>query len=191
MHDPAWRATLSVLTEVMSPASFMDRNLRDLIPIWMAIISLEHGNDEASCIAYVHLGMTLRGHALATMDWAIAWARSGWRWWRRRAWAASAPRSTCASGALLSPWTRPVRGGRELIERSFEEGRQTGDFNFAAYSRNQLVTHLLACGEALADVEAKIDTGLAFARTLGLGRVVDILGAQARYVAVLRGRVPG
>ncbi|MDF3887370.1 trifunctional serine/threonine-protein kinase/ATP-binding protein/sensor histidine kinase [Cupriavidus basilensis] len=190
MHDPAWRATLSVLTEVMSPASFMDRNLRDLIPIWMAIISLEHGNDEASCIAYVHLGMTLGprlgdyglGYRLGKVGLALV-AQEGMGRFRAKV--------HMCFGALLSPWTQPVRGGRELIERSFEEGRQTGDFNFAAYSRNQLVTHLLACGEALADVEAKIDTGLAFARTLGLGRVVDILGAQARYVAVLRGRVPG
>ncbi len=190
MHDPAWRATLSVLTEVMSPASFMDRNLRDLIPIWMAIISLEHGNDEASCIAYVHLGMTLGprlgdyglGYRMGKIGMALV-AQEGMGRFRAKV--------HMCFGALLLPWTQPVRGGRELIERSFEEGRQSGDFNFAAYSRNQLVTHLLACGEPLAGVEAKIEMGLAFARTLGLGRVVDILDAQARYVAVLRGRAPG
>lgn len=190
MHDPAWRATLSVLTEVMSPASFMDRNLRDLIPIWIAIISLEHGNDEASCIGYVHLGMTLGprlgdyglGYRLGKVGLALV-AQEGMGRFRAKV--------HMCFGALLLPWTQPVRGGRELIERSFDEGRQSGDFNFAAYSRNQLVTHLLACGEPLAGVEAKIEMGLAFARTLGLGRVVDILDAQARYVAVLRGRVPG
>lgn len=190
MCDPAWRATLGVLSEVMSPASFMDRNLRDLIPIWMAIISLEHGNDEASCIAYVQLGMTVGprlgdyglGYRLGKVGMALV-AQEGMGRFRARV--------HLCFGALLLPWTQPVRGGRELIERSFEEGRQTGDFNFAAYSRNRLVTHLLACGEPLAHVEAQIDMGLAFACPLDLGRVVDILGAQARYVAVLRGRAPG
>ncbi|WP_458765020.1 ATP-binding protein [Cupriavidus basilensis] len=190
MHSPVWRATLSVLAEVMSPASFMDRNLRDLIPLWMSLISLEHGNDEASCIAYVHLGMTI-GPRLGDYGLGYRLGRAGLALVAQEGMGRFRAKVHMCFGALLLPWTQPVRGGRELIERSFEEGRQTGDFNFAAYSRNQLVTHLLACAEPLADVEAKIEAGLAFARSLGLARVVDILSAQSRYVAVLRGRASG
>ncbi len=56
MTDPVCRATLDVLTVVEEPAHFTDENLRCLVVARMANLSLEHGNSDGSCVAYVHLG---------------------------------------------------------------------------------------------------------------------------------------
>ncbi|AOY91003.1 hypothetical protein BKK79_03625 [Cupriavidus sp. USMAA2-4] len=189
MQDATWRATMSVLTEMMSPASCLDANLRDLIPAWMASISLSHGNDEASCMAYVHLGMAF-GPRLGDYPSGYRLGRLGVELAEREGTGRMRAKARMHFGAFLLPWTQPLQGGRELIEHSFDEARRSGDVNLAGDSRHRLVTQLLSGAEPLADVEAKVNAGLAFGHAQRLGRVNDILGAQSRYIAVLRGRAP-
>src|SRR5260370_7073907 len=62
MSNPEVRATLDVLTEVVTPALFTDENLLSLVICRMANLSLEHGNSDGSCFAYVWLGMILGPH---------------------------------------------------------------------------------------------------------------------------------
>ena len=59
MTDPVACATMDVLTMLVSPALFTDENLRRLVIGRMANLSLEHGNSDASCLAYVVLGTVL------------------------------------------------------------------------------------------------------------------------------------
>ena len=56
MTDPDRRATMDVLTALASPALFTDENLFRLVIGRMATLSLEHGNSDGSCLAYVWLG---------------------------------------------------------------------------------------------------------------------------------------
>ena len=56
MSDPDLLATLDVLTEVVPPALFTDENLSSLVICRMVNLSLEHGNSDGSCFAYVWLG---------------------------------------------------------------------------------------------------------------------------------------
>src|SRR5262249_56156258 len=48
---------LDVLCEVVTPALFVDARLLALVICRMVSLSLEHGNCDASCYAYVWLGM--------------------------------------------------------------------------------------------------------------------------------------
>ena len=57
MSDPASLATLDVLTKVMPPALFTDENLFSLVICRMVNLSLEHGNSDGSCFAYVWLAI--------------------------------------------------------------------------------------------------------------------------------------
>ena len=68
MSDAKWRATLGVLTEVVTPALFTDQNLLSLVICRMVNLSLEHGNSDGSCFAYVWLGMILGPHFGAYHD---------------------------------------------------------------------------------------------------------------------------
>ena len=56
MSDPASLATLDVLTKVVPPALFTDANFLSLAICRTVNLSLEHGNSDGSCVAYVWLG---------------------------------------------------------------------------------------------------------------------------------------
>ena len=56
MSDPESLATVDVLTKVVVPAFFTDRNLDSLAICRAVSLSLEWGNCGASCLAYVTLG---------------------------------------------------------------------------------------------------------------------------------------
>ena len=57
MSDPEPLAELDVLAEIVTPAEFTDENLLLLVICRMVNLSLEHGNSDGSCFAYVYLGM--------------------------------------------------------------------------------------------------------------------------------------
>src|SRR5258708_2277869 len=62
MSDPASLATLDVLTKVLPPALFTDANLLSLAICRAVNLSLEHGNSDGSCFAYVWLGVIAGPH---------------------------------------------------------------------------------------------------------------------------------
>src|SRR6185437_16810829 len=59
---------------------------------------------------------------------------------------------------------------------------------FASYSWDQLVTVCLALGEPLAEVETECENGLAFAKRVNFGLVIELCGAQLGLIRTLRGR---
>ena len=77
MSDPASIATLDVLTRVPIPALFTDRNLHATV-ICMAVgLSIERGNDDASCFHYVWLGR-VAAHKFGDFKNAFRFAQLGY-----------------------------------------------------------------------------------------------------------------
>jgi len=62
MSDALSLATQDVLTKVVPAALFTDSNLLSLVICRMVNLSLEHGNCDGSCFAYVFLGMVAGPH---------------------------------------------------------------------------------------------------------------------------------
>jgi len=62
MSDASSLATQDVLTKVVPAALFTDPNLLSLVTCRMVNLSLEHGNSDGSCFAYVFLGMVAGPH---------------------------------------------------------------------------------------------------------------------------------
>ncbi|MDB6157503.1 MAG: histidine kinase [Gammaproteobacteria bacterium] len=189
MSDPQWRATLDVLAQVVTPALFTDDNLLCLALCRMANISLEHGNSGASCFAYVWLGMTVGPH-FNDYPTAFRFGRLGFELVERRGLDRFKARVYMSFGNLVNPWTKHVRTGRPLVRRAFHTANEMGDLTFAAYSCNNLITNLLASGEPLADIQREAEAGLAFARKIRFGLVIDIITSQLRLILTLRGLTP-
>src|SRR5262244_59309 len=57
MQDPEARATLDVLTSLVIPALYTDKNLYALNACMAVNLSLEHGNSEGSLLNYVGTAM--------------------------------------------------------------------------------------------------------------------------------------
>ena len=189
MTDSKWRATMDVLAAVVSPALFTNENLLCLVICRMANLSLEHGNSDGSCFAYVWLGMLLGPH--------FGDYRAGFRFGKlgldlvdQRGLHRFEARVYLIFGHRVIPWTQPIRNGRSLVRRAFEAATKLGDLTFAAYSCDNRITNLLASGDPLGDVEREAEAGLDFARQARFGLVIDRITTQLRLIRTLRGLTP-
>jgi signal transduction histidine kinase/GAF domain-containing protein/ActR/RegA family two-component response regulator len=187
--DPDLCATLDVLTIVISPAVFTDEMLRNLIVGRITNLSLEHGNSDGSCFAYVWLGMILGPH-FGDYRAGFRFGRLGYDLVEKRGLYRYQARAYVAFGNLVMPWTKPIQSGRDLVRRAFDTANKMGDLTFAAYCCNNLNTNLLATGDPLGDVQREAENGLEFARKARFGLVIDIITTQLGLIRTLRGGTP-
>jgi PAS domain S-box-containing protein len=189
MSDPASLATLDVLTKIGPPAFYTDANLLALVTCRAINLSLEFGNCDASCVAYVYLGI-IAGPRFGDYHAAYRFGQLGYDLVEGRGLTRFQARIYMDFGNVVLPWTRHVRAGRELVRRAFEAANKVGDLTYAAYCGNELNTNLLAGGDPLAEVEREAERGLAFAQKARFGFVIDTIATQLGLVRTLRGLTP-
>lgn len=189
MTDPEWRATMDVLTAVASTALFTDENLPCLVICRMANLSLEHGNCDGSCYAYVWLGVIL-GPYFGDYRAAFRFGKLGLDLVEHHGLRRFEARVYLIFGHRVIPWTQPLRTGQPLVRRAFDAANKLGDLTFAAYSRNNLITNLIAGGDLLGDVQREAEAGLDFARQARFGLAIDLSIPQLRLIRTLRGLTP-
>src|SRR5690606_31261504 len=117
--DPGDRATMEVLHWAQSPALFTDLNLCSLIVGRMANISLEHGNSDASCVAYVFLGMIL-GSRFGAFQAGFRFGKLGLALLERFGPLRFKARVYAGFGHRVRPWTRHSRYGLDMLRRAIE-----------------------------------------------------------------------
>ncbi len=190
MTDPASLATLDVLAKLEPPAEFTDVNLMSLVVCKAVALSLERGNCDGSCFAYGllggmaavgHYGDYQAGYRLGRLACDLVEQRGLKRF------------QACAYfmfGCTVLPWTRHFKTNRDSMQRALQAANRTGDLTFAAYSRNTIITNLLAAGDPLGEAQCESEQGLAFAQNMGFGLVAGIIATQLGLVRTLRGLTP-
>jgi PAS domain S-box-containing protein len=187
--NPDLLDVFDVYTEIVVPAMFSDANLLALVICRMVNLSLEHGNNDASCFAYVWLGM-LAGLHFGNYQAGFRFGKLGYDLVEKRGLHRYQARTYLVFGNMVVPWSKHVKTGRELVRRAFDAANRIGDLTFAAYSCNHLNTNLLAAGDPLADVQREAETGLEFATNIPFGIVIDVVTTQLALVRTLRGLTP-
>ena len=168
MSDPASLATLDVLTKLGPPAIQTDANLFSLVTCRAVNLSVERGNCDASCVAYVRLGM-IAGPRFGDYQAAYRFGRLGYDLVERHGLKRFQARTYMSFGCFVLPWTRHVRAGRDFLRHALQTANQMGDLVYAAYSGDHLTTNLLAAGDPLDDVQREAENGLAFAQKARFG----------------------
>jgi len=189
MSDPASLATLDVLTKVFAPALFTDANLLSLAICRAVNLSLERGNSDGSCVAYVWLGQVAGPHFGNYRD-GFRFGRLGYELVETRGLKRFQARTYMVFGSHVTPWTKHVRAGRDLVRRAFEVANNIGDLCFAVYSGINLNTNVLAAGDPLVEVQTEAENGLEFAQKAGFGFVIDVITVQLGLIRTLRGLTP-
>jgi PAS domain S-box-containing protein len=189
MSDPASLATLDLLTRVVPPALFTDAKFLSLVICRMVNLSLEHGNSDGSCFAYVWLGV-IAGPHFGDYQAGFRFGRLGYELIEKRGLKRFQARTSMVFGNLVVPWTKHIRAGRDLLRRAFEAANRTGDLTFAAYSCQALNRNLLAAGDPLIEVQREAENGLDFAQKARFGLVIDVITSQLGLVRTLRGLTP-
>jgi PAS domain S-box-containing protein len=189
MSDPVSLATLDVLTKVLPPALFTDSNLLSLVVCRAVNLSLEYGNSDGSCFAYVWLGI-IAGPHFDNYKAGFQFGRLGYELVEKRGLKRFQARTYACFGYDVMPWTKHFRACRDLLRRAFEAANKTGDLTFAGYSCNNLNSNLLAAGDPLVEVQREAENGLEFARKARFGHVIDLITAQLGLIRTLRGLTP-
>jgi predicted ATPase/signal transduction histidine kinase len=187
--DPVCWAMLDVLTALEEPAYFTDQNLRCLVVARMVNLSLENGNSDGSCVAYVQLGWFV-GPRFGDYETAFRFGKLGLDLVEKHGLERFRARVTQCFGYFISPWSRHLRSSVELLRRSFVTAQQAGDLKYAVYGCDRLTTVLLAAGEQLVEVQRQAENAIEFARRAKFGYVVDIIVGQLRFIRTLRGLTP-
>ena len=136
---------LDVLTALEEPAYFTDQNLRCLVVARMVNLSLENGNSDGSCVAYVQLGWFV-GPRFGDYETAFRFGKLGLDLVEKHGFERFRARVSQCFGYFISPWSRHLRGSVELLRRSFVTAQQAGDLKYAVYGCDRLTTVLLAAG---------------------------------------------
>jgi PAS domain S-box-containing protein len=189
MSDPTSLAALDVLTKLAIPAWNTDANLLSLLICRAVNLSLEGGNCDGSCFAYVVLGL-LAGPHFGDYQAGFRFGRLGYDLVEQRGLKRFQARTYMNFGNVVLPWTRHVRTGRDLLRRGFEAANRIGDLIFAVYCCHHLSTNLLAAGDPLDEVQGEAERGLAFAQNMRFGLGIDFSAAQVGLVRTLRGSTP-
>jgi PAS domain S-box-containing protein len=189
MRDPDQCATMDVLTVLTSPALFTDLNLFRLVVSRMATLSLEHGNSDGSCLAYAWLGGVL-GTYLGEYQAGIRFGRLGLDLVEKQGLDRFRARVYLVFAVHVAHWTQPLQTSLAFLRRAFKAAQDVGDLSYAAYSCIDLITHRIASGDSLSDVEREAEYGLEFARKARFGLASDCITGQLRLIRMLRGLTP-
>jgi PAS domain S-box-containing protein len=186
MTDPASLATMDVLIKIGVPAYFTAPNLYALAACWAVNLSLERGNSDGSCSAYVSLGV------IAAERWgdykaAFRFGEVGCELTERCGLKRFQARTYLLFAAHLMPTVRPMRAGREWLRRAFQIGLESGDLVAAANSRTNQNENLLVAGDPLVEVEREAEQSLEFAQKVQVGLAVVNITSQLALVRTLRG----
>jgi len=187
--DPDVLDTMDVFTEIMTPAQASDENLSSLVLCRMVNLSLEHGNCDASCFAYVWLAM-FAGPRFDNYKDGFRFGQLGYDLVEKRGLTRYQARIWMNMGSTVMPWSKHPASGRELVRRAFDAAYRIGDLTFASYSWDQLVTICLAVGDPLAEVQTECENGRAFAERMRFGFVVELCEPQLGLILTLRGLTP-
>jgi len=189
MNDPDSLAALDVLTEIVTPALFTDENLFSRVICRIVNLSLEHGNSDGSCFAYVFFGI-IAGPRFGNYKAGFRFGQLGYELVEKRGLKRFQARTYMSFGSIVMPWTKHVRTGRDLVRRAIDAASKIGDLTFAAYSAVPLGTNLLAVGDPLVEAQRETENWLEFAQKARFGLVIDIITAQLGLIRTLRGLTP-
>src|SRR5215471_620059 len=114
MTNPDVLDVLDVLTEVVAPAKFCDQNLLSLVICRMVNLSLEHGNSDGSCFAYVWFAI-VAGPCFGNYQDGFRFGRLGYELVENLGLTRYQARTYMSFGNIVMPWAKHALSGRDLI----------------------------------------------------------------------------
>jgi PAS domain S-box-containing protein len=183
MTDPVALASLDVLVKLMAPAHYTDTNLMALTVCQAVSLSLDRGNSDSSCIAYLFLSQIFGrfgDHAGARRFGQIGYDLVEVRGLKRF-------QARCYVDFASMAWLGNFRVNRDIARRAFEVANNGGDLIYATHAWWVTISNRIAAGDPLADVQREAEAGVAFAQKVGFGFVVGIITTQLGLIRTLRG----
>jgi predicted ATPase/signal transduction histidine kinase len=189
MEDPAALSTAEVLGKLAAPAVQTDENLVSLMSCKAVNLSLEHGNCDASCFAYV-LFSRVAGPCFDDYQLGYRFGQLGYDLVQQRGLKRFEAKTSLCYATFVARWMKPVRTCRDLLRRAFVAAHRIGDIPYSAFACNVLNSDLLFAGEPLPEVHVEAERGLVYVEKVRFGLVIDFIATQLALIRTLRGLTP-
>jgi PAS domain S-box-containing protein len=186
MSDPTSLGTLDVLTRFLGPVAYTDPNLVSLTACRAINLSLEQGNGDGSCVAYVWLGR-IAGPHFGDYKAGFRFGQLGYELAGKHGLERFKAPTYLWFAQFVAPWMKHVRTSRELMRGAFEAASKAGDINTQSYCFDNLNTNFLAAGDPLAEAQRQAESALKFVERTGYGFGIDIVSGQLGLIRTLRG----
>jgi len=186
MSDPTSLGTLDVLTKFLGPVAYTDPNLVSVTTCRAINLSLEQGNGDGSCVAYVWLGR-IAGPHFGDYKAGFRFGQLGYELAGKRGLERFKAPTYLWFAQFVVPWMKHVRTSRDLMRGAFEVASKTGDITTQSYCFDNLNTNFLASGDPLVEAQRQAEDGLEFVERVRYGFGVDIISGQLGLIRTLRG----
>ncbi|NWL76417.1 protein kinase [Pseudomonas taiwanensis] len=189
MEDPIALATVEALVKLTSPALHANSNLASLTICKAITLSIEHGNCDASCVAYATVPR-ITGRRFGDYEAGYRFGELACKLVERLGLQRYEARTYFCFSVFVARWAQPIRSCSDQLQRVFATANRIGDLPFGAFSRNCLVSNLLFAGERLPELQVEAERGLAYARKIRFGLVIGFIENQLALIRTLRGLTP-
>lgn len=186
MEDPEKIAALNTLS-TMTPASyFSDANLRYLTATQMVNLSLQHGNSDASSHGYNFFGLNL-GPIFNKYEEGYRFGRLAIDLIDRDNIIAYRGRVYYDFANQTNIWSRSIKSSLDYMNTAYDVLLEVGDFTYACYCGNNIVTLRRVKGDPLPEVYQSSEKYLAFAQKVRYDVTKDIIIDMQRLIRNLQG----
>jgi PAS domain S-box-containing protein len=186
MEDAASLGAVEVLSKLFPAVASTDANLFSLTVCKAVSLSLEHGNCDASCVAFIMFGR-FAGRHFGDYQAGFRFGQLGYDLVERRRFKRFEARTYYVFAHFIASWMKHVRAGGDLLLRAFEVANRSGDLMHAVYARTNLNSALLFAGEPLPEVQRDAEQSLAFATKAHFGTMIVHAATRLALVRMLRG----
>lgn len=180
---------MEVLQQMVAPAVFTDQNLLGVVLLRMANLSMQHGNCDASCYAYVCLNMVV-GVRFGDYPSGYAFGKLSFELVEKRGLNRFKDRVYLCFGAAVVPWVTHVEAGRTWVQSALDISRQTGNLTYEIYSSEEMITLRLIAADPLADVLVQANEFLVNAQRAGFEFGSAMITGQICLMRYLMGMTP-
>ena len=190
MTDAGCRATMDVLAGLLGSAYSLSPNLLVLAVLQMTRLSLEHGNTDASAMAYTFLGAMILRPRFGRDREGFRFAQLGVDLVEKRGFDRFKARVQVVFAVSVLPWIRHLGASRAVCQRAFQACLDSGDIAYAAYSGFVAITARLGEGAPLEEVQREAESAAGFARRAQFDACADYVDIQLALIRTLRGLTP-
>ena len=190
VEDPAGKAALKLLSNVLSATFYVDRQLYAFTVTKSVGLSLQYGLAPGACSVFAFYGMVLsrfRGQQLAGYEMGALAVRLGERF--------NSPADICNScfalGNFTLPWVKHLRMAQAVNDAGYKAGLEAGELRYAGYILIYKLFNQLYEGKPLAQVLADLPEFLHFNQKNKNQIAIDIIRGLELALADLSGGAAG
>ncbi len=190
MSDPDRLAIMSILSNIGAPSYLHDKNQFALIAMMMVNLSLEHGNNALSSVAYSLYGMMIIA-AFGEYDAGNEFGTMALRLNKHSGDTLARGKTAFVFHNFIAHRKRPLSQGADALKDIFQDCLRCGDLMYAGYSLLARLLHLATSGTSLDRLLSEGERYLEFLRRVQNEDAVLFVMVVQQTSLCLKGRTSG